>query len=134
MCGTATSASANATTPTGALIQNTHGQPQVSVMMPPSTGPMRIAIGKAAPMIAMYFGRCRGVVTSAMIVCDISWRPAELIPWITRATISQTMPFAKPHAIELRMNTATELRNTARGPIRSPSFPRTGSRTVLASV
>ena len=95
---------------------------------------MRIATGNAAPMIAMYFGRSRGVVASAMIVCDISWSPAELIPWITRATMSQMIPFAKPQAIDARMNTLTEDRKTARGPTRSASLPRIGSSAVLASV
>ena len=51
-CGTATRARRRATSPTGTLIQNTHGHPQKSVISPPKSGPRTIATGKAAPMIA----------------------------------------------------------------------------------
>ena len=39
MCGTATTASASATRPTGMLIQKTQRHPQASVMRPPTIGP-----------------------------------------------------------------------------------------------
>ena len=103
-------------------------------MAPPSTGPTRIAIGKAAPMMLMYFGRSRGVVTWATIVCDIRWRPAELMPCATRAMTSWVMSCAKPQARDATRNTASDVRNTRRGPTRSPTLPSTGSSTVLASV
>ena len=56
MCGTATTASASAISPTGMLIQNTQRQPHASVMRPPASGPTRIAIGKAAPMMREHAG------------------------------------------------------------------------------
>ena len=69
-------------------------------------------MGNAAPMIAMYFGRCRGVVVRAVMVCDMSCRPAELIPWTTRAVISHTMLWANPQARDASTKTASDARNT----------------------
>ena len=95
---------------------------------------MRIAAGNAAPMMPRYFGRSRGVVTWAMIVCDMSWMPAALMPWATLAMTSWVMSWANPQATDAARNTTSDVRNTRRGPMRSPSFPSTGRSTVLARV
>ena len=103
-------------------------------MSPPSRGPTRIATGKAAPIMAMYRGRSRCVVTRAMMVCDISCKPAALMPWTTRAAISQLKSAANPQHREAMRKTHRAARKILRGPRMSSSLPKTGSRTVLARV
>ena len=99
MWGTATTASASAIRPTGMLIQKTQRQPQASVMRPPASGPTRIAIGNAAPMIDRTRGRSRGgASTSPTIVCGIRCRPAEPMPCATRAIASCVMSCARPQS------------------------------------
>jgi|GEM_PF-6667265 len=93
-----------------------------------------MATGNADPTIAMNRGRSRGLVTLAMMVCDISWSPAELNPWAMRAPTSHSMLGANPQTAEETMNSSSETRNTRRGPTTSPSLPSTGSITVAASV
>ena len=50
-----------------------------------------------------------------MIVCDISCRPAELMPCTTRAAISHAMSCAKPQAREAARNSTRHARKMRRG-------------------
>ncbi len=135
MCGTATTASASAIRPTGMLIQKTQRHPQASVMRPPTSGPTRIAIGNAAPMIERTRGRSRGGATSPTIVCGMRCRPAEPMPCATRA-IGELGDVLREPAEQRRDEEQDQARRgrSARAPTRSASLPSTGSSTVLASV
>ncbi len=84
--------------------------PEVVADEPAEHGPTTIAIGKAPPRMLRICGRSRGVVTSATIVCPMSWSPAELTPCTTRASASTSMLGANPHAADDTMKSVSDAR------------------------
>lgn len=93
--------------PTGTLMKNTQRQEKLSVMNPPSVGPMAGARTTAIPYVANAIPRFCGGNVSARIACSLGARPPPPIPCKTRQKISVPNDGATPHRNELVVNSAT---------------------------
>ena len=95
--------------PTGTLMKNTHRQEYVSVMKPPSVGPIAGASTTAIPYTAKAMPRFAGGKVSARMACSLGASPPPPSPCRTRKKISDARLGAMPQRNELMVNSATQI-------------------------
>src|SRR5215510_5012564 len=93
-----------ATNASGGLIQNTDGQPKVSVSQPPTTGPPAVVRAEAAAHtpIARFLSALGNVAPIKARLAGV--RIAAAIPCATRRPTSHQIVGARAHAAEARPN------------------------------
>src|ERR1700743_2720454 len=98
----------NARMPTGILIKKIHRQEKLSVIHPPSVGPIAGATTTAIPQIANAIPKYSFGKVSANIDCSLGASPPPPAPCNTRKISSAVKLGASPQSSELTVNTATQ--------------------------
>jgi hypothetical protein len=114
----------------GRLIQKIHRHPRVSVMKPPTAGP----IMRAHPVMPLNMPNARARTSLAnsplrMAIASGLTRAAPA-PWADRAAISVSTLPDSAHAIDARVNRKMPAANIARRLKRSPSAAPVSSSTA----
>ena len=94
--------------PTGILMKKIQRQLKLSVIQPPSVGPIAGASTTAMPYTANAMPRLRGSKVSARIACSLGCRPPPPAPCNTRQIINVARFGASPQRNELIVNNATQ--------------------------
>ncbi len=90
-------------------MRNTQCQVRLSVIHPPSTGPIAGAETTVSPYRAKAWARWRAGKLSANIACSVGPSPPPPIPCASRATTIQVNEVDAAQATEARVNMATQL-------------------------
>jgi hypothetical protein len=94
--------------PTGMLMKKIQRQLKLSVIHPPSVGPMAGANTTAIPYTANAMPRFLGSKVSARIACSLGCNPPPPAPCKMRKIISMVRLGAMPQRNELIVNSATQ--------------------------
>src|ERR1700736_3271509 len=96
------------TMPTGILMKKIQRQVKLSVIQPPSVGPMAGAVTTAMPYTANAMPRLAGGKVSARMACSLGCKPPPPAPCRTRQMIRVARFGASPHKNELTVKRATQ--------------------------
>ena len=119
--------------PTGTLIRNTQCQLMLSVMTPPSVGPMVGPMITTKPNRAKAWPRfSRGKLSTSMD-CSLGARHPPPIPCRMRASTSMVRLGAKPHRKDAPVNSAMEMMKNRLRPITSAIQPDRGMTMAFAT-
>src|SRR5260370_34952014 len=94
--------------PTGTLMKKIQRQEKLSVIQPPSHGPIVGATTTAIPYTAKAIPRFSRENVSFKIACSLGCKPPPPAPCRMRNSTSTPRLGAKPHRNELTVNNATQ--------------------------
>ena len=105
MAGNRNAISSSTGTPTGTFTKNIQFHEKLSVMNPPSVGPMTDDMPNTTPMNPWYLPRVSGGNRSAMAVKLFTIITPPPSPWIARNAISWFIVWLMPASTDPMMNT-----------------------------
>jgi hypothetical protein len=106
----------------------------LSTSQPPSTGPIAVVIAVNPDQVPIALPRAVSSAKLALIkarLVGVSRAPAT--PWAARAMIRVDESRARPHQIEVRVNSTVPMMKSRRRPNRSPSAPPTSTSAARPS-
>src|SRR6267143_3046338 len=103
-----TEVSSNEMIPTGTLMEKIQRHEKLSVIHPPSQGPMVGATTTAIPYTANAMPRFSSENVSFKMACSLGCKPPPPTPCKMRNSTSTPRLGANPHKNELTVNTATQ--------------------------
>ena len=120
-------------TPSGMFIQKTQGQPSVSPITPPQSGPMTAPASEDAPISPSGTPRLLEGKRSATMAMDMGSSAPAPTAWITRAATNQFRLVVSAAATEPAMNSSMDATYRLRCPQASERRPIRGMAATYPS-
>ncbi len=119
--------------PIGTLTKKIHSHPRVSVITPPTSGPMATAPPTVAPQTPIALARSLPSNSCAISASEVANIAAPPTPWRARKKLSTVGSFESPHNSEARVKTPNPIEKIRLRPSRSPSDPNTSRNEARVS-